>query len=102
MKNLDELRSILQDTQSKTRSCVSTTRRLIDRSFLQLKESHRLLNAAERSKEMLAAMLRIDELSHQWSQEKLKSDAIDSQIPSICCGSERFIVLLWMSVEVIE
>ena len=83
MKNLDELRFILQDTQSKTRSCVSTTRRLIDRSFLQLKESHRLLNAAERSKEMLAAMLRIDELSHQWGQEKLKSDAIDSQIPSI-------------------
>ena len=78
MKNLDELRSILQDTQSKTRSCVSTTRRLIDRSFLQLKESHRLLNAAERSKEMLAAMLRIDELSHQWSHEKAKNDATDS------------------------
>lgn len=79
MKNLDELRSSLQDTQSKTRSCVNTTRRLIDRSFLQLKESHRLLNAAEGSKEMLAAMLGIDELSRQWGDEKAKDGATDSQ-----------------------
>jgi hypothetical protein len=83
MKNLDELRSMFQDTQSKTRSCVSTTRRLIDRSFLQLKESHRLLNAAERSKEMLAAMLRINELSRHWSDDKVKNDASDSQMTSI-------------------
>ena len=83
MKKLDELRSILHETQGKTKSCVNLTRRLIDRSFLQLKESHRLLNAAEQSKEMLAAMLRIDELSHQWSNEKAKSDFTDPYKVSI-------------------
>jgi hypothetical protein len=77
MKNLDELRSRLEETQSKTRSCVNATKRLIDRSFLQLKESHRLLYAAERSKELLAAMLRVDELSDQWGHEKDKRDVTD-------------------------
>jgi hypothetical protein len=88
MKNLDELRSRLEETQSKTRSCVNASKRLIDRSFLQLKESYRLLNAAERSKELLAAMFRIDELSRQWGHENAKSDLPDNQIRSIV-GSLR-------------
>ena len=83
MGNVDELRSRLEETQSKTRSCVNTTKRLIDRSYLQLKESHRLLKAAERSTELLTAMLRIDQYSHLWGHENAKSDAIDSHIPSI-------------------
>ena len=83
MKNVDELRSRLEETQSKTRSCVNATKRLIDRSYLQLKESVRLLKAAERSTELLTTMLRIDEHSHRWGHEDAKSNAIDSQIPSI-------------------
>jgi hypothetical protein len=83
MKNVDELRSRLEETQSKTRSCVNATRRLIDRSFLQLKESRRLLKAAEQSTELLTAMLRIDEQSLQWGHDNGKCDVPDNQIRSI-------------------
>ena len=65
MKNVDELRSKLNETQSNTRNRINVTKRLIDRSFLQLRESHRLLYAADRSTELLAAMFRVNELSRQ-------------------------------------
>src|SRR5918997_1643618 len=48
MKNVDELRSKLNETQSNTRNRINVTKRLIERSFLQLRESHRLLYAADR------------------------------------------------------
>jgi hypothetical protein len=59
--NINELRSRLEEAQRKTRSSVELSQRLVDRTFLQLKESHRLLYAAERSKELLAALLRVHE-----------------------------------------
>jgi hypothetical protein len=77
--NMDELRSRLERAQEKTRSSVDLTRRLIDRSFLQLKESHRLLYAAERSKELLVALLQVDALSHYWDHEKAKTGLTDIQ-----------------------
>jgi hypothetical protein len=77
--NMDELRSRLEQAQQKTRSSVDLTRRLIDRSFLQLKESHRLLYAAERSKELLVAVLEVHALAHHSSHEKAKSGLTEIQ-----------------------
>jgi hypothetical protein len=82
----DELRSRLEQAQQKTRSSVDLTRRLIDRSFLQLKESHRLLYAAERSKEVLVALLNVHALSHHWSHEKAKTRLTDIQTRSDLVG----------------
>jgi hypothetical protein len=82
LMNMDELRSRLEEAQRKTRSSVELSKRLIDRTVLQLKESHRLLYAAERSKELLAAWLRVYELSNHWSHEKAKSGLGENQTRS--------------------
>jgi hypothetical protein len=82
LMNMDELRSRLEEAQRKTRSSVELSKRLIDRTVLQLKKSHRLLCAAERSKELLAAWLRVHELSNHWSHEKAKSGLGENQTRS--------------------
>jgi hypothetical protein len=84
--NMDELRCRLERAQQKTRSSVDLTSRLIDRSFVQLKESHRLLYAAERSKELLVALLQVHALSQHWSQEKTKIGLTDIQTTSNLVG----------------
>jgi hypothetical protein len=81
--NVDELRSRFEEAQRKTRSSIEASRRLVDRTFLQLKESHRLLYAAEQSKELLLALLRVHELSNNWSDEKARSSLTDNQPRSI-------------------
>jgi hypothetical protein len=84
--NMDELRYRLERAQQKTRSSVHLTSRLIDRSFVQLKESHRLLYAAKRSEELLVALLQVHALSQHWSHEKAKTGLTDIQTTSNLVG----------------